>query len=82
MDKLYTRVWRAARSGRSQAGKQTYVIEVTDFYHPIQNLSFGINELIFCALFLGNYVKLPDSLGGDAARRLFSTKLCTGFVDI
>ena len=82
MDKLCTRVRRAARSGRSQAGKQTYVIEVTDFYHPFQNLSFYINGLIFCAHFLGIYVKLLDSLGGDAARRVFSTKLCTGFVDI
>jgi hypothetical protein len=82
MDKLCTSVWRAARSGRSQAGKQTYVTEVTDFYHPFQNLSFIINGLIFCAHFLGIYVKLPDSLGGGAARRLFSTKLCTGFVDI
>ena len=82
MEELCTRVWRAARLSQSQAGKQTYVTEVTDFYHPFQNLSFSIKGLIFCAQFLGIYVKLPDSLGGGAARRLFSTKLCTGFVDI
>jgi len=82
MDKLCTSVWRAARSGRSQAGKQTYVIEVTNFYQPFQNLSFDIKCLIFCAHFLGIYVKLLDSLGGGAAPCLFSTKLCTGFVDI